>query len=444
MLAELARKAIKIDNKIAAKSALGTLMSSTLVRNVGALGVLQAANYMLPLITLPYLTRVLGTSGYGQLVFAQVLMSYFVLVTDYGFQWSATRSIAQNRKDRTYVSTEFFATWFAQWMLAGLAFIILVCMVLLIPSLREDALLYIGGFTLVTGNVLFPLWLLQGLERLVVVAGIQIASRLVALVLLVIFVKSPSDVVQAILIIGGGANLAGVLSLTWIRWQRLVDVYRPSANDVFGVLRRARALFFSKIAISGYTLLVPTVLGVLVGQSAVGYFNLADKARQAAQGALQPLAQALYPRMSYLFAGFGHGRRRLLKYSFGIALIVSGLMSVVLWLGADWIVSVLGGDEFESAGIVLRWLAPLPFLVAMSNLFGVQIMLPSGRTLAFNTVLSTAAVIGFVLMVPLILWQETVGAAVTLLIVELYVTVAMGIYVWKTGMMREARRGDGS
>lgn len=184
-------------------------LHSLLIQNIGALTLLQIANYVAPLLILPYLTRVLGASSFGQVAFVQVLMAWFVILVNYGFPWSATRDIAANRENHAYVSEKFAANWAAQWLLTALGGAILIPLVLMTPSLRSEADIYFAGYTIVLGQVVFPIWLFQGLERLKEVAALQVTARVVLLLLVFLLVNGPDDKVLAVILPGRAASSPG-------------------------------------------------------------------------------------------------------------------------------------------------------------------------------------------------------------------------------------------
>ena len=404
--------------------------------NVAALGVLQIANYLIPLITLPYLTRVLGIEAFGKVAFVQVVMQFCILLTDYGFSWSATSQIAANRTDRSFVSRTFMATWTAQWLLVLLALLILTICTMTVPLLKQDASLYLLGFLLIIGNVLFPMWLLQGLERLKEAAVIQLSSRLVTLPLLFILVTSPADTQMAVLIIGLAPTTSGIVSLFWINRVRLLDWQLPDWQDIAASIKAGGGLFMSKISISLYTQLIPLLVGVIAGQTAIGYFSLADRARRAVQSLLLPLSQAMFPRMSHLFSSNPDKANDMLKISYQLTLLVSVSASLGLWFGADLIILLLGGEGYEPAADVLRWMAFIPVVVGLSNIFGTQIMIPNKMTSAFNWILAACALLGLVIVGPLVLSLAEIGGAIALLITEASVTLLMLLVLIKKGFFK--------
>lgn len=407
--------------------------------NIASLGLVQLSNYVIPLITLPYLTRALGSEAFGKIVFAQVLMTCSVLLVDYGFSWSATRKVAAHSADSAEVNRIFAATWAAQWMLVLLAAVLTAAVVLATDRLRPDAPLYAAAFTTVVATALFPIWFLQGLERLEVVAALQLITSSLALIPIFLLVRQPSDAMWVLIIQGCAGMLAGILSLWWMHRQSIVAWNRPHWQDIRAALHEGGALFGSRASISLYTTLAPLVLGWVAGPVALAYFNLADKLRSAAQSLLTPLSQALFPRMSHLVGHDGDAAYVLIKRSAFAVVVIAGISSVSLWVFSDWLVLFLGGSDFAPAAQVLRWLAPLPLVLGLSNVMGVQIMLPHGLNRAFNTILASAAVISLLLIRPMAQYHSALGVAQTVLLIELWVTASMTILLWRQGYLSVGR-----
>lgn len=420
-----------------------TIALTKLRNHVGALSILQITNYVIPLITLPYLTRVLGVEVYGKIAFIQGVMAYFLLLTDYGFSWSATRKIAANRTDRSYVSAVFIHVWFAQWLLVLLSAGLMAILMSGGDEIQPDALLYTLAFLVVPGNVLFPAWFLQGMEHLLELAMIQVVTKLAALIPIFTLVDAPSDDIWVLAIISGTSVVCGVLSIYWICKKDLVDWRWPDFHMARREFMEGGPLFGSRLAISCYTTLVPLALGWIAGPLAVGYFSLADKLRTATQSLLSPLSQALYPRMSLLFSRDAKAAIDLLKLSGLIVLVLAGGAGIALWAMADWLVILLGGAEFAPAAVLVRWLAFLPLIIGLSNLLGVQLMLPKQLNRPFNLILVGAGVIGLVILWPLIGYLHATGAALTMLVTELFVTASMAIYVWKRGHLSPVEKCRG-
>ena len=144
---------------------LNRLLKHVALRNVLLLYLVQFSSYVMPVITLPYLSRVLSPEKFGLIAYAQAFMWYFITLTDYGFNLSATRQIAVHQEDTEEVSRIFSTVMVCKVLLTLLGLTILMTTVLAIPKLRPDWLLFLLAFLSVVGNCLFPLWLFQGLQK---------------------------------------------------------------------------------------------------------------------------------------------------------------------------------------------------------------------------------------------------------------------------------------
>lgn len=404
-----------------------------IIHNITALVSVQVIGYVLPLITLPYVTRVLGVAGWGTVAWTQIVLGYFALLTNWGFMWSGTRKVARLRSSPEELSQTFYAILFAQWLLGAVAIILLLILISFVPLFRQFTPYYLFGIGIIGGNVLFPIWFLNGLELMKQVAVVQILTRLAAVPLIFAIIKKPQDAPLMIAIYAATNICGGIFSLLWIR-RNLNLIWRmPRWTEIFGELREGGVLFASTAWIGLYTTLTPTILGVVAGPAAVGYYALADRLRQLAQSVMKPISDALFPRMSHLFANDAADARRLLLQSCAIILPMAAVMSIVLSVAAGPIVTLLAGAKFKAAIPVLRWLAPLPFIIAISNVFGVQIMLPRLKSKAFNRILAAAGFLSLIAILPLIRRWGAEGAAMNSFGVECFVTLSMGFYLWRTG-----------
>ena len=212
------------------------------------------------------------------------------------------------------------------------------------------------------------------------------------------------------------------------RWpaKAIVGEVMPFSAAVF---REGAGLFFSRISISLYTSLIPIAIGTWAGHAQLAYFNLADRLRMVVTSIIAPVLQALFPRMSLLYQSDPSSANRLaVKVAMGVCAVTLGA-GALMWLLAGYIMQVFGGAGFQEAVPVLRWLAFVPCVVALSNLLGVQVMLPQGMNKPFSTILTMASVLSLLLMHPLIHSWQALGAAQLIFIVEVVVTVSMALYL---------------
>lgn len=409
-------------------------LGSTLGRNILSLYVIQFANYVVPLIMVPYLVRVLGPTGYGAVAFAQGFINYLMLFVEYGFELSATRRISVVRDDPVAVNRVAMHVWAAKGLLSLAGLIVLVVLSFAVPKLHEVAVLLFALYGLVLGNVLFPTWLFQGMERMVAISLINLGMKLGILVGVFLLVKQSEDSVVYAGLLGGGSLLAG-LTGAFVGFQMFgLRLRRFSARGVLEVLKEGWTLFLSKASVSLYTVGNAFILGILTNHTAVGYYSAGEKTVKSALGLLGPIAQATFPRFSKIAV---ESRKKALLWGRRMLIMigsVSLLLSIGILVGAPVIVTLLFGSEFESSVTVIRILAFLPFFIALSNVLGIQLMIPLGRDRAFMLTLLGAGILNIVfafIFAPL--WQEA-GMALAVFISELFVTVTMFVYMEKRGL----------
>jgi len=427
-LVALARRAIK----------------STVGKNALSLYSIQFAQYILPLITIPYLVRVLGPERLGTLAFGQSLMAYFALAVDYGFGLSATRRISAQREDFDVVNRIVSTVWAAKGLLALSGLSIVVILIRLVPRFHAVSSLILILFVGVVGSVFFPAWLFQGLEKMVPISVINLSVRTLSAAAMFVLVRRSEDYVVYAALMSFGALLAGVAGM-WVAIRKFrLRFVLPSWGDIQECLKEGWVSFLTTGAVSFYTSANALILGFLTNDLMVGFYRAAERVARMATSAWGPLSQAAYPRFSKLAVDSKHdalhwGRRMLLVMG------AAGLLiSATLFLGAPLIIKVAFGPRYESSVTTLRLLSPLPFMIAISNVLGIQVLFPFRRE---RVALASVAVGGAVnlalsfLLAPA--WKAN-GMAFSVTTAEFSVTAVMFGYLWKAHLNPLQAREDSS
>ncbi len=405
------------------------LRKHSLRKNIAALFAVQIASYAAPLVTLPWLTRVLGPSNFGRLSFCAAVTSYFVLFADYGFNLSATRQIAVHSHDRVGRSRIFWNTITVKALLAAAGFPCLLLLTLCGHRFAEERTLLLINYLAVLGAVLTPTWYFLGTERQAVLSGITIAVRIISIPAIFLFVRSSQDVQMAALLPSGMTIIGGLLCLMVLMKDKQLDRIQFDRGELAAVFRDGWHVFVSTASISLYQATNTVVLGLVAGNAAVGHYSAAEKVVQACQSLLAPIGQSVYPRISRLMnesraAAFAL-IRKVLRIQGGAALA----LSVMLFVLAPPLIRLLYGPSYEETIGVLRWLAGLPLLVGLSNVFGVQTMLAMGMNQLVSGILVAAGAINVVTLFALTHWFGAEGAAMAVAGTELFVTLAFAVIV---------------
>lgn len=402
--------------------------------NALALTGLQVANLLLPLITLPYLLRVLGPEQFGAYGLAQAVVTQCVVLADFGFNLSATQRLAQLQGQQQAISRLFWSVQTAKALLALGALVLLALATLLVPRLAAIAPVVLGSAPALVAAVIFPQWLFQGLERMAFITLSSVLARAATIPLVFACVRTPQDAWLAAAIAALAPLLAGLLACGLIAWHGLIGWSQPRRADLAEVLRADWPMFTSTAATSLYSTITPVLLGLLTTTHAVGLYSAADRIRQACQSLITPLGQAAFPRINAVMAddrGAGLALvRRLLLLQGGVTL----LMSAALWSLAPQIVALVMGPAFGEAVPVLRLLAALPLLIGLSNVLGIQAMLPLGMNTAFSRIVLASAMGNLLLLAALAPPWQARGAATAVLLTECLVTTAMAWVLHRAGI----------
>jgi len=421
---------MKVNSNSLIKNWVFSTLRSNVIKNIFSLYIIHFANYLLPLIVVPYLVRVLSPSGFGIVSFAQSLIAYLTIFVDYGFALSATRKISVYRNNKIEVSRIFFNVLAAKGFLGLIGFIVLLLLTSLIPQFKEISTLLIILYGTIVGNILFPIWLFQGLEKMVFISVINLTTKILMVMGIFLFVKSSQDYLLYAIILSVSSMFAGFIGIILALWRFKIDFTMPSLQGIWKELKDGWILFLSMASVSLYTAGNPLILGLLTNNhTIVGYYSAAERIVKAILGLLGPISQAVYPRFSKMAAeskdlALQWGKRMLVLMG-----CIGFFLSFVIFLSSPLIVRLILGSDYIPSIAVMQILAWLCFLIAVSNVLGIQIMLPFGRDKAFTSIIFGAGVINVILAVLLVpTWYE-LGMALSVLISELFVTAAMFIYL---------------
>jgi PST family polysaccharide transporter len=275
-------------------------LNSPIVSNFFSLVILQGSNYLFPLLTVPYLYRILGVEYFGLVNFSTAFIQYFIILTDFGFNLSATKYIAANRDNKTKINIYFVNVLASKFILFLIGFIILLVLVFNFDKFSNDKTIYLLSYGSVLGVVLLPTWFFQGMEQMKYITRITIVTRFVSILPIFFFVNSDSDYLLVPFYYSIGSILAGLIGLYYAYQKFNLSSNlkgKISIERILQCLKESLDFFVSRISLSIYTISNTFILGIVVGNTAVGYYVAAEKLYTALQSMYGPLNQALYPYM---------------------------------------------------------------------------------------------------------------------------------------------------
>jgi PST family polysaccharide transporter len=388
--------------------------------NIISLTGIQLVQYLLPLITFPYLTRVLGPSNFGKVAFAVAFIAYFQLLTDYGFNFSATREISIHRDDPERVSRIYSSVMATKTLLLTVTFTAMLTLILLIDRFRSDWLLYIFTYGLVVGNLLFPAWFFQGVERMRYISILRIVSSLIYTALIFIIVRGPGDYLYVPLINSAGFIVVGLYSQRIVLREFGVNFMVPSLADIREQLLEGWHLFISTLAISLYTTSNRFILGLLVSSATLGYYAVAEDITRALQGLVSPISQAIYP----YFSRIQRDDRERARYELRKMLVFMGaltfILSVALALLAPVIVGILAGSSYSLSVPLMQILVFLLFAVGINTVMGLG-LISLGHKDIFSRIVIIAGLLHIPILIGFTMLIGVIGAAIAVILTETFI-----------------------
>jgi len=253
---------------------------------------------ILPFVTLPYLVRVLEVDNFGLVNFSLSIIGYFNILVSFGFELSATKQISIHRKNDQKLSEIFSAVTCIKSIMFFISFLFLTLLVFFIDSLNEYIALYYVTFGIVLGNILFPTWFFQGVEKMKFITVINVVAKVLFTIFVFILVQDKNDFIYVPLLNSLGAIIGGMVALQIIFRTYAIKFYIPHKKVLLHHLKDSYYYFVSRIANNGSRYLVTTIIGAYFGNTMVGYYSLVEKLFYAFATVGGVISQTIFPYMS--------------------------------------------------------------------------------------------------------------------------------------------------
>lgn len=333
---------------------------SSLTQNVAAMYALQIANYVIPLLTLPYLIRVLGAAQYGLMTIAYAEILFMVLFVDAGFNTLATRRLARPGIGARRISEIYAATQLIKAVQCATMFLLLFGLTLAVPSIGAAAPIYYATFPIVLGSLLFPTWLFQGLEIMHLTTLCNVGGRLLATVGIFVLVKDPGDVATAALLQASATAISGLLALPFLFGRLRLSLFIPRYR-LWPELRRtfadARALAPAEFITDAFSNSGIFILGLFASDAAVGVYAAIDKIARAGASLFQPLIKALFPALSGHWMSASPDATEHCRNWTRRILLLAAIAAIAMFAVAPFALELLFGAGWSEYAALLRVLA---------------------------------------------------------------------------------------
>ncbi|MDA8226462.1 MAG: flippase [Desulfitobacterium hafniense] len=415
-----------------AKLKINYLVKKTSVKNGLWMYYLQIFNTIVPLLTLPYITRILGTAGYGEFSIAINIIGYLQVVVEYGFGMSATRKVALSSKSKDEINKIYSGVLLSRLLLLALCFLFLIGY--LIAHIRSTeqylslAILFISLF----GSSVQQNWLFQGMQEMKYISIVNIISRIISVILIFTTVKSQDDLLLYCFLYAVSTFLSGFLGLLFAKIKYKIHFVKTDFADVIAELKKGWHVFTTQLSSKVFGSIGITFLGMFsIDSTTVGIYSAIQKIPSIMVLAWVPISQIMYPisskKMQSSFLDGKHFIYRLRR----LFLPLFSLVAILIAVFSKRVVTIAFGTEYAE---YYYWIIPLLLWLIVSinnNFWGIQILLGSGHDKEYSRCFQLGIVYTIIFNLSLIYFFGGLGASLAPLFSECILGFALRIEIRK-------------
>lgn len=404
-------------------------MKQSLTKNYIYNLIYQVVAIILPFITTPYVSRVLGATNIGIYGYTISISAYFILFGSLGIALYGQREIAyeqNNRKKYSQTFIEILLLRIITMTISLLIFFLLFC-------IKGQYNIYFKILLLeIIANALDISWFFQGLEEFKKTVTRNLIIKIISVILIFTFVNTKKDL-NIYFIIYSLSMLIGNLSL-WFYLPEFITIKHIKRLNLKKHLKSTLVLFIPQIAIQVYTILDKTMLGTIITNKAeVGYYTQAEKMIKLMLTIITAMGTVMLPRIANRFAEKDNKAIKAYIFkSFNLVFILAfPLMFGIISVSKSF-VPLFFGPGYDKVVPIMMLLSPIIILIGMSNVIGMQYLLPTKKQKEFTMSVVCGAITNFIINMFLIRRYGAIGAAIATFIAEFIVTTIQLILVRKT------------
>ena len=398
----------------------------TVAKNYVYVAILQGLNFILPLLIIPLLEQRIGLGKFGLVMYAQYIMSFCIVITDFGFNITATREIAilkENKKDYS----DFFSSvvWFRVLLIITM-FILLLILVFSIDKLRDDYWIYLLSYGVVVGQAIFPVWFFQGIEKMQIITLVNVAAKLIFTLCIFFYVTETADYYFVPVFNSLGFIVAAIFSFAIaLKYTRLkfviVPEFRAFVKDSFSVT-------VSNITSISGLISNGVILGYFFGDTLVGVYSIFEKLITASKSVFMPIFQVLYP---YISRKSNQSIFKEVKRIIPIIATIGLVLSFVLLVFGEW--TIINFFQNDLINDYIDWFKLMTIVAFTSSLTMLYVTLYAPARKLFNRrlqVLTIGAIISVSFGLFFIPKFGVSAAALIFVFSEAVMLVLASFYFW--------------
>ena len=404
---------------------MAKVIDKSLLINVLSLLAYRGTSFIFPLVTLPYLARILGVEHMGLLALGLACVMYCSTISDWGFNVYTTKDIAQHRDDKLRVTQLFWSTFNAKLILGCSTLAVLLLVTWFNPAWHTLFYIVLANSTVLFGQLLSFGWLMQGFEKLGKTSIISTIGQFCSIPLTFLLVKTPEDTWLAALIPGVVAFITAIITMSLVVQMRVIGFYRFEPREIMQRIKDSLHVFLAIFGANMFNNINVLILASMTSTYMVGLYNGADRLKKAANSVPEQIGNAFFPRVSHLFHKDRAAAIAATRKSISLSFLISLFIVVFTFFFADYVVRILLGAAFHDSADVLRVVVCGFIFGNISYPAGLQILIPYGLAKQRMHVMFIVGLMNIPICC-LLAWQYgAIGAASSLVLSEFLVFVGI-------------------
>lgn len=385
--------------------------------------ILQFFQMIIPLMTFPYVTRVLGAQLYGDFSVALVVITYIQILVEYGFNYSGTRKLALLNKD-TY--SEVYSNVFgAKFVLSIISIIIMIIIfgISKYSEIQKVCMLCLIG--IIVGSLLQQTWVFQGLQQMKYITLANVIARVISVVLIFLFVRDSKDILLYCFLYASTNVISGIISVFICKKQFGLRLSYYGIKKIGKELKDGFSLFLTSAMAKIVASIGTLFLGIYASSYEVGVYSAVQKIPNIMVMCYSPIGQVLFPYTAKLFCENGIAAKRIVKILCGPIMGLVALICALIAILAQPIIQFLCGSEYLGGNKYLYILLIWTFFSIFNNVLGSLILVASGRSKEYTTCFVISVFFALLLNYILAINYSCMGVAFATLISECLLTAMM-------------------
>lgn len=375
------------------------------------------SNIIFPMITFPYVSRILLADGMGKVSFFTAVANYAVMIAALGISTYGIRATANARKNNYELSKVTLELLLINFIATVIVIVTIIISIPFIQKFQDDKLLLLINCCLIFCSSFSLNWFYSGLEQYSYITKRSIIFKIISLVLVFLFVHTKADYNKYAAITVFSTSISYLINLLYAR--NFLSFKRIKKIELKKHFKPMLMLFASILAVNIYTNLDTVMLGFISGDREVGLYTMAVKIKWLLLSMVNAISAVLLPRLSYyLSENRIEDFHKILKKSFSVILMISIPLTIFFIFEARDSVVVLGGEDYIGATLCMQIIMPVLLISGFSNITGNQILIPMGKDSCFMKAVVMGAIVDLILNIFLMPKFASVGAAIATLFAE--------------------------